>query len=230
MVKSSEQLKSMYSSESYAAMYEKKPLTRLMNLVKFMNLMCGHKVVDFACGNALLLEIIKDSVSSYTGVDYSRSLINAANKRKERLHAGNAEFICGDIVKFCDSNPNTFDIAFAMDLSEHILDAEWVEILLGIKKTLKKNGVLYIHTPNGKFFLEKMKSQGFFIKQLPGHIAIRSPDENEKILKKGEFTIKERKLIPHYNILRYVHPLSHIPLIGRYLKARIFIEAVNCAS
>jgi 2-polyprenyl-6-hydroxyphenyl methylase / 3-demethylubiquinone-9 3-methyltransferase len=220
----------MYSSESYAVMYEKKPLSRLRNLVKFMVLVRDQKVVDFACGNALLLEIIKDSVSSYTGVDYSRSLINAAHKRKDRLHANNAEFICGDIIEFCDSNLSTFDVAFAMDLSEHILDADWVKILLGIKKTLKKNGVLYMHTPNGEFFLEKMKSQGLFVKQLPGHIAVRSPAENEKMLQAGGFTVKESKLIPHYNILRYVHPLSYIPLIGRYLKARIFIEAVNSAS
>jgi 2-polyprenyl-6-hydroxyphenyl methylase / 3-demethylubiquinone-9 3-methyltransferase len=230
MVKSKSELKSMYDSESYVDMYEKKPLSRLLNLVKYMNLMRNQNVVDFACGNALLLEIIKDSVSTYTGVDYSRSLINAAIKRKERLRVDNVEFICGEIVEFCEANQNSFDVAFAMDLSEHLLDEDWIEILLGIKKTLRKNGLLYMHTPNGEFFLEKIKKNGLLVKQLPGHIAVRTPFENKRMLQEAGFTVKETKLIPHYNILRYVHLLSHTPFIGKYLKARVFIEAMNGAS
>jgi len=192
-----------------------------------MRLTKQDDVVDFACGNGLLLEAVQNLVSSYVGIDYSNSLISAAVKRKARLQADNAEFICDDIHEFCNANPNAFDIAFAMDFSEHVLDKDWVEILISIKKSLKKNGILYIHTPNSEFFLEIMKHHGWLVNQLPGHIAVRTVSENKHLLQKGGFTLKRTELIPHYNVLRYIHFVSFIPYIGKFLKARIFIESTS---
>jgi len=216
MIKSKAELKRMYNQQNYLNMYNKKPLSRLLNLIKYMHLTKKQNVVDFGCGNGMLLEVISNSVSSYIGIDYSHPLINAAIKRKERIQAHNSEFICGDIHEFCNSNINTFDVAFAMGFSEHVLDKDWLKILLSMKKSLKNNGLLYIHTPNSEFFLEIMKADGFLVAQKPGHIAIRTPDENNRLLQMAGFTIQRLKLIPHYNILRYIHFLSYIPHIGKY--------------
>ena len=112
-----------------------------------------------------------------------------------------------------------------MDLSEHIYDVEWIQILEKIRKSIKPDGKLYLHTPNAEFFLERMKSRNFIVKQLPEHIAVRSPEHNASILREAGFKIRHIWLIPHYNILRIVHPLSYIPVLGKYFNARIFIEA-----
>jgi hypothetical protein len=44
-------------------------------------------------------------------------------------------------------------------------------------------------------------------------------------LKKAGFRISNVRLIPHYNVLRFLHPLSYAPILGAYFQARIFVEA-----
>lgn len=225
-MKSQSELKAMYNDEKYVAKYEAKPLSRLRNLFDFMVLSKQFDAVDYACGNGMILEVVKDHVGSYTGVDYSQGLIDAAIKRKDRLKADNARFFCGDIHEFSRQNKAAFDVAFAMDFSEHVLDEDWFKILESIRASLKQGGVLYIHTPNREYVLEIMKAHGV-LKQLPGHIAVRSVEHNEDLLRRAGFQIKRTLLIPHYNVMRYFHFLSYIPVVGKYFKARIFIEALN---
>ena len=225
-MKSSKELKDFYD-EKYVESFElKQSPFRLQRLIKLMTIDKNHIVVDFACGSGMLMEFIAPKVKSYIGVDFSEAFIRAANKKKKRLSIHNAEFVCSDIIEFCAQNPNRFDIGFAMDFSEHVYDKEWLQILKAIKNSIKSNGKLYLHTPNGEFFIEKMKKKNFVLRQFPEHVAVRTPDENAKILQDAGFKVDKMMLIPHYNILRVLHPISYIPLIGRYFKARIFIEAI----
>jgi predicted SAM-dependent methyltransferase len=137
------------------------------------------------------------------------------------------QIFCSDINQFCDSHADSFDCAFAMDFSEHVYDDEWVKILTSMRKSLKIGGHLYVHTPNALFFSEKLKDYSLFVHHHPGHIAVRSPDENAELLIQAGYSIKKVLLIPHYNFLRFIHFLSYIPFFGRYFEARIFIEAVK---
>lgn len=100
-----------------------------------------------------------------------------------------------------------------------------MQILRNIRKSIKPNGKLYLHTPNAEFFLEKMKNKNVIVKQHSGHVAVRTPEQNISILREAGFNVAKVWLIPHYNILRLVHPFSYIPVLEKYLKARIFIEA-----
>ena len=72
-----------------------------------------------------------------------------------------------------------------------------------------------------------MKDHGLFVRQFPEHVAVRTPEHNAALLEKAGFCVNKLILIAHYNILRYLHPLSYIPVIGKYLKARILIEAIK---
>lgn len=224
-MKSNEELKKLHG-EKYVKSFEKKPAFRLERLIDSIHLNNSYSVVDFACGNGMMMPLVAHKVNKYTGVDFSEPFINAAQKKMNDLSILNAQFICSDIVEFCSRNENNFDVAFAMDFSEHVYDADWLIILRAIKGSLKHNGKLYLHTPNANFFLEKMKNKNIIVKQFSEHIAVRNPEENQLILEKAGFRVSKMDLIPHYNILRYLHPLSAIPLIGKYFKARIFIEAV----
>ncbi|MCK4695894.1 MAG: hypothetical protein KAT74_09035, partial [Candidatus Cloacimonetes bacterium] len=67
----------------------------------------------------------------------------------------------------------------------------------------------------------------FIFTQFPEHIAVRTPEHNASLLREADFIEIQVRLIPHYNILRIVHPLSYIPILGKYFKARIFIEATT---
>ena len=223
-MKSEEQLKQLHGDE-YVESFNKQSPLRLIRLIDYIKVNSTYSVADYACGNGMLMEFIAPKVKSYTGIDFSEPFIRAANEKKEKLSIKNAEFVCSDIKEFCQLRENIFDVGFAMDFSEHVYNEEWAQILKSIKKSLKQNGKLYLHTPNADFFLEKMKSKNLIFKQFPEHIAVRTPENNASILRESGFNVEHIWLIPHYNILKLVHPISYIPGVGKFFKARILIEA-----
>ena len=223
-MKSKEELKQLHGDD-YVEAYKKKLPMRLERLLRYMRLDHTVSAADFACGNGMLMELIAPRVKSYTGVDFSEPFIRVANEKKEQLAIRNAEFVCANISDFCQQRLGSFDAAFAMDVSEHIYDEEWLQTLKSIRSSLKPGGRLYIHTPNAEFLLERMKDKGILFKQFPEHIAVRSPEHNMALLRDAGFTIAQLRLIPHYNVLKILHPLSYIPGLGKLFKARIFIEA-----
>lgn len=225
-MKSLEELKDLHGKQ-YAENFAKtQSPRRLERLIKYMPVNNADTVADFACGNGNLMKHVAPKVKSYMGVDFSRPFIDAANDRKRQLRIENAKFFCSSIKEFCKENTDQFDVGFAMDFSEHVYDEEWLEILRSIRMSLRNNGRLYLHTPNANFFLEIMKAHGV-VRQFPEHIAVRTPEHNSALLEKAGFCVNKLMLNAHYNILRYIHPLSYIPLIGKYLKARILIEAIK---
>ena len=223
-MKSEKQLKQLHGEE-YVESFNKQSPLRLIRLIDYIKVNSTYSVADYACGNGMLMEFIAPKVKSYTGIDFSEPFIRAANEKKEKLSIKNAEFVCSDIKEFCQLRENIFDVGFAMDFSEHVYNEEWAQILKSIKKSLKQNGKLYLHTPNAEFFLEKMKSKNLIFKQFPEHIAVRTPEKNASILRESGFNVEHIWLIPHYNLLKLVHPISYIPGVGKFFKARILIEA-----
>lgn len=212
--------------QDYVEKYEHLPThARLGRLLEYIDLNTQQCVIDLACGNGAMMEYVAPYVARYVGVDFSEPFIAVARHRAEEQRFTNVYFECVDIVEFCQRNPRQFDIGFAMDVSEHIYDDEWLDILKGVRFALKPGGRLYLHTPNAEFFLERMKARNLIMKQFVEHIALRTPQENIDLLQQAGFSHIDVRLIPHYNLLKHLHPLSHIPLIGKYLKARIFIEA-----
>lgn len=210
----------------YVEKFEKNQSTaRLERLLEYMVLNQDDLVVDFACGNGLLMQLVANKVKQYVGVDFSESFIRAAEIRKEQLNIFNAKFVCDSIEHFCKINKNCFDAGFAMDFSEHVYDDEWLKILKGIRDSLKETGKLYLHTPNADFFLEFMKKRNFIFKQFPEHVAVRTPTRNIELLRNAGFTNIKLYTLPHYNILRLLHPFSYVPVVGKYFEARIFIVA-----
>ena len=198
---------------------------RLSHVMQFVELEKNYTVADFACGNAPMLNFLGQQVKNYYGVDFSPSAINNAESRKSRLALQNAHFQCGSIKSFCNENYGRFDAGFALDLSEHVCNEEWIQILSSIKPALKKKANLYIHTPNGNFFLEIMKSYNFIFKQFPEHIAVRNVEENLVLLERAGYKIKKVVFLPHYNILKYMHIFSYMPWLGKYFQARLLIIA-----
>lgn len=229
MVNPTKSSKDLHSGD-YVEMYESKPISRISRLVELMRLdRRTTGLVDLACGNAMLLSVVHDKVARYTGVDFSEDFIAAARKRATRLGAVNCEFHCEDIVRFCANRPEEFDVATAFDFSEHIYDDDFIKIFSAVHASLKPGGRLYLHTPNLDFFMEKMRDSNFILRQRPEHIAVRNTSQNIALLQRAGFAavnIRSR-FIAHYNILSLVHPLRHLPLLGKYFEARIFIECTR---
>ena len=84
-----------------------------------------------------------------------------------------------------------------------------------------------LHTPNAEFVVEIMKARNLLLRQFPEHIAVRNAEDNRRFLERAGFVDVSVHFLPHYNILSLVHPMSFIPLIGKYFQARIFIVATK---
>lgn len=221
---STDDLKKLHSG-AYVEMYERKPLSRLQRLVPLMKLTGSEVLVDVACGNAMLLPLVADKVAHYHGVDFSEDFIAAAKRRAAANGIRNCTFYCQDIVEFCSSRTTTFDVATAFDFSEHIEDDGFVAIFTAVRQSLKPGGRLLLHTPNLGFFMERLKDMGV-LRQFPEHIAVRSAAENVDLLHRCGFDPDNIRVstLAHYNVLRIVHPLRHLPLVGGLFEARLFIE------
>lgn len=214
-------------SGDYVRRYKVKPITRVKNLLPRMRSTKGTSIADFGCGTGMLLQTLNDDFTSYDGIDFSPEFITAANEWAEETNRKNYKFHCQDICEFCDRYPKYFDIAATLDLSEHIEDETAIRIYSSIHNCLKLNGHLYLHTPNLDFFLERAKVIGI-IPQFPEHIAVRNAQQTVALLEKSGFNRSaiQVEMIPHYNVLSKLHPFSKLPVVGKYLSARLWIKAV----
>ncbi len=211
-------------SGKYVERYVRKPLTRIERLVPLMELTPADVVADFGCGDGMLAQLVDARVAAYHGVDFSQDFIDAAGVRARVAGLANSHFHCADIIEFCQSNRAAFDVAAALDFSEHIDDATFVSTFSAIREALKPGGRLFLHTPNLGFFMERAKAAGI-IPQFPEHIAVRTLEQNAALLEACGFAPDKisGRVLPHYNILRIVHPLRRLPGVGPLFEARLFI-------
>jgi 2-polyprenyl-6-hydroxyphenyl methylase/3-demethylubiquinone-9 3-methyltransferase len=224
-MKAREDLKALYGEE-YVQKYKTHSRRRLGRLVRYFALRPTDTVADFACGNGMLLDLVGHRVQRYVGLDFSEPFIRAAQERTQSLRLANAEFVCSSVVEFCSRRPSSFDVAFALDFSEHVYDDEWIEILRSIRSALKPAARFYLHTPNADFILEIMKARNFILTQQPEHVAVRTAGENCRLLREAGFLVERVRVLAHYkNLLRWAHALTVAPGIGQYFGARLFIEA-----
>jgi 2-polyprenyl-6-hydroxyphenyl methylase/3-demethylubiquinone-9 3-methyltransferase len=207
--------------ERFEASQSRSRLTRVLPLIELPD---EAVVLDVACGNGLMLEELGSRIAEYHGVDFSPEFIEVARRRAERIAARHATFHCESVQDFCRRRPSEFGVALALDVSEHIYDNEWLDILRTIRGSLKPDGSLYIHTPNRDFFVERLKARNLILKQFPEHVAVRTASAMLALLARAGFSRTEVHYLPHYNVLRVFHALSFLPVIGRSFKARLFLR------
>lgn len=213
-------------SGDYVERYNRKSLARVRGLLRYMDVADDAEIADYACGNGMLLQVLGERSATYHGVDFSPEFIEAANDWAERSGIRNCRFHCQDILAFAGQNCGRFDRAATLDFSEHVEDDEAVPIYSAIRSSLKAGGKLWLHTPNLDFFIERLKERGI-MRQFPEHVAVRNGHQTKDMLVRAGFERDRIKLryIPHYNILKLLHPLNILPGIGRLFRARIWIEA-----
>lgn len=204
--------------EEYAARFERLHGTehrRLRGILADVALDRSDRVLDIGCGSGLLLPWIADRVDEYVGVDFSAAFIRAANARRAALGVRNARFVCGPV----DAVRGPFTVAFALDVSEHIPDAEWGRVLRSVQHVLAPGGRLILHTPDAAFVVERLKAWGV-LRQFPEHVAVRTTAHNVRLVAEAGFHVTRTRPLPHYNVLRVLHPLRSV--VG---PARLWLEA-----
>lgn len=220
---SDDDLRALHGEEYVARFSVNQDRFRLKRLLPYLQLQSTDHVVDFACGNAMLMPYIAPLVDSYDGVDFSPEFITAAKDHARQAKINNSTFHCEDINQFCQQRVKQFDAAFAMDFSEHVYDKDWLKILSSIRSSLKPGASFYLHTPNAEYIIERLKASGI-LHQLPEHISVRDAKANTDLLREAGFNDIDITFIAHYERRQaWMHGLRHLPLLGPLFRARLFI-------
>jgi 2-polyprenyl-6-hydroxyphenyl methylase/3-demethylubiquinone-9 3-methyltransferase len=219
---SEEQLRAIYD-QSYVDQYDPHAVQRMRRMLPFFELSGPEVVADFGCGNGVLAELIAPHVREYVGVDFSEEFVRAAERRRDALGIRNATFHCSDIVAFCVQHPGQFDAAFALDFSEHIYDDQFLRIFRAIHGALKPGAALFLHTPNGEYFIERFREHGI-LEGIEGHVAVRDEEDHRALLAQCGFANAHARYLAHYlRLASAFHGLGALPLVGRYFRARLFL-------
>jgi 2-polyprenyl-3-methyl-5-hydroxy-6-metoxy-1,4-benzoquinol methylase len=225
---SEEELRAIYD-QRYVDHYDVHAVPRIRRMLPFFELSGREIVGDFGCGNGVLLELITPLVREYVGVDFSEAFVQAARRRQDRLGIQNGTFHCADIVAFCAQHAGRFDAAFALDFSEHVYDDQFVRIGRAIHGALKPGATLYLHTPNGEYFMERLRASGV-LRQIEGHVAVRDAARQEALLTQCGFTDVRVHYLAHYlRVAAAFHGLGALPFIGRHFRARLLLTCRKAA-
>ncbi|MBI2374641.1 MAG: class I SAM-dependent methyltransferase [Deltaproteobacteria bacterium] len=146
-------------ASDYSSFYEEKALTyperdepsivRYEKALDLAQLRSGHLVLDVACKDAVLLDLLETRAieASYTGLDISTRVIakNVAKERKGR-------FVVEDVVRGTAFEPGSFDRVFALEILEHVPAP--TAMLAEVRRVLKDDGRLLISVPNPYYYME----------------------------------------------------------------------------
>lgn len=131
----------------YWQKYGHNPYPIMLKLLNIKN----KRMLDIGCGNGLMLKNLIKNNEIY-GIDISKKLLKEAEKIGVKT-------LCHDIDK--PSNfpypPNYFDVIFMFELIEHIFLPK--SLFLKCSKVLKKDGKIYMTTPNRLYPRELEKIQ-----------------------------------------------------------------------
>jgi SAM-dependent methyltransferase len=111
---------------------------------KHLNLNHKLDVLDLGCGTGNAIPYLMPYLSSYRGIDFSREMLNIAQKLYPNL-----QFDCSLITNFKVTNQYNLVIS-AYDTINHLLSKnDWEDVILQASKSLKVDGIFIfdVNTP-----------------------------------------------------------------------------------
>ncbi len=112
----------------------------------------GERILDFGCGRGEILLKAADKKAQAFGVDYSSAAVLLTKKTLEMNKVkGQAILLKKLPLPFKD---NFFNVVFLLDVVEHLYPYQVEELLFQIKRVLKPEGRLVIHTSPNKIWLD----------------------------------------------------------------------------
>lgn len=117
----------------------------------------NSQILDIGCGRGeLVYWSAYNGASKAIGIDYSESAISLANKARnswEPMIRRKTEFKKMDAKKL-EFKDESFDLVFLIEVLEHLYPEEQVAVLSEIRRILKRDGILVMHTAPSKFFID----------------------------------------------------------------------------
>jgi len=122
----------------------------------FIQNLKGQKILDIGCGPGRDAKYFSEHGLEVTGIDLTSNFVKLASQ-----NVPNAKFIKMD-MRNLDFPKNTFDGIWVCASFLHIPKSEVKNTLLGFRRILKPNGLLYISVKQGtgEKFIEKEEYRG----------------------------------------------------------------------
>jgi len=150
-----------------------------------------RKAIDIGCGPGFFSKLLKNNGWQVTAIDTDQENIKNTSEYATETYQGDA------IVILSELSESQYDLAFALEIIEHMPLAFGVSLLEGTYKVLKPGGELLISTPNkhspeglaGCYWKEKIRGKRKWDAWDSTHVYIYSSWEILKLLKRIGFKI-----------------------------------------
>jgi 2-polyprenyl-3-methyl-5-hydroxy-6-metoxy-1,4-benzoquinol methylase len=214
-----QKIKKYYSSFTYqpesltSPEKNKKRIRKIISLIKKLN-KNGKKLLDIGSGDGEWLNIATKEKLICWGIEPSFPLYQQLKAKKIGKRLFNLTF-----EEFAKKfSQEKFDFIILNHVIEHVRNPkQW---FYQIEKILKKNGVVYIETPNLQSHLFHYERKDYTFLTPPAHLWIFSSSSFETMTKKSSLTIRK--------ISTYSHPSHFVGIIKRVLRRnQIYIQFVK---
>lgn len=122
--------------------------------LKIAGLKKGEKVLDFGCGRGEMIVQSAMAGCKATGVDYSPQAIALTKKAIAKNNLSSIKvFLAKDSKLLFEKE--SFDVVFFLDVAEHLDDGQLKNALKEIRRVLKLDGRLIVHTSPNKDWVDK---------------------------------------------------------------------------
>lgn len=145
------------------------------------NIPKNASILDAGCAFGDLLALLDlDGFATY-GIDISEYALKRAKKKTK------AKLVLGNLNKTLPYKSNFFDAIFALDIIEH-LESPY-KFLLELHRVLKKEGILFVQTPNINSIFEKFAKDKWFAYSDETHLHLFNRKSLQFLLQKSSFSI-----------------------------------------
>jgi SAM-dependent methyltransferase len=180
----------------------------------------GDVVLDLGCAAGEHSLRLAPLVRQVIGVDSSPDAIALAVERAQ--DAPNVTFVRADATRLAEVADASIDKAIAIDFVEHVDDDALARMLDACWRVLRPGGTLAVYTPCATHYVERMKKRDLLLKQIPGHIAVRTPGQFERLLRAHPWRIADRFYLPStYPLFGALdRAFAALPRIGPWFRFR----------
>ena len=208
-----------------------KDARRWSEVLRMLEPRASDRLLEIGCGAGRHAIALAQFVGHVIGIDRSLVGVQRAGAFACRAGTPNIAFATCDAatLPFADG---TFQKVAAIDFAEHVDDANFAKVLAEVHRVLDLDGILAIFTPCVTHYVERLKSGGVLLRQIPEHIAVRGPEAYRKLLGAAGFGIRSCRFLPSdYPLFGAVDRLlARVPGIGPWFRFRICIAAVRLAA
>jgi amino acid adenylation domain-containing protein/non-ribosomal peptide synthase protein (TIGR01720 family) len=114
-----------------------------------------QNVMEIGCGSGLLLLRVAPKVKSYTGIDFSRSVLSLLEERIQKLGISNTKLICRNANQFIPQDEKSVDTVIINSVSQYFPNIDYLmEVLRGAIHAVVDGGNIFIGDIRAKCMLE----------------------------------------------------------------------------